>query len=190
MRRKKARRKTARRRKGVAHGRLLMFLSVAAVALSGPWSFKGCSVPTRVRDDCRVLSVHDGDTLRAECEGEKLKVRLYCIDAPETGQRPWGTESRDYLRQLVPQGATVRLEVHDRDRYGRYVAEVFRDGDNRNRRMVRAGQAVVYTHYCPLIYFGYYLDETAARRHKTGLWARPGLQQRPWEWRHRAAQAP
>ena len=183
------RKKTAIRITGLgrvlAHRRLLVFWAVAAVALTGTWTLKGCSVPTRVMDDCRVLSVHDGDTLRAECRGEKLKVRLSCIDAPEMGQRPWGTESRDYLRQLIPQDSSVRLEVHDKDKYGRYVAEVFRDGDNRNRRMVRAGQAAVYTDYCALTHFGYYQDESAARQRKAGIWEKPGLQQRPWEWRAR-----
>lgn len=186
MRGKKNVRKFAGLGQVLAHRRLLVFWAVAAVALTGPWTLKGCTVPTRVRDDCRVLSVHDGDTLRADCRGEKLKVRLYCIDAPEMAQRPWGTESRDYLRELIPQGSSVRLEVHDQDKYGRYVAEVFHDGDNRNRRMVRAGQAVVYADYCPVTNLGYYQDETEARQQKTGIWEKPGLQQRPWEWRQRA----
>jgi endonuclease YncB( thermonuclease family) len=164
-----------------------MFWTVTAMALTGPWTLKGCSAPTRVRHDCRVLSVHDGDTLRADCQGEKFKVRLYCIDAPEMGQRPWGSESRDALRELLPQNSSVRLEIHDRDRYGRYVAEVFRDGDNRNRRMVRAGQAAVYIRYCASTEFGYYQDESMARQQKTGIWEEPGLQQRPWEWRQRAS---
>jgi endonuclease YncB( thermonuclease family) len=186
MSRKKNARKISGLGRILAHRRLLMFWVTAAVALTGPWTLKGCSVPTRVRDDCRVLSVHDGDTLRAECHGEKLKVRLYCIDAPEMEQRPWGTESRDALRELLPQDTSVRLEIHDKDKYGRYVAEVFSDGDNRNRRMVRTGQAAVYADYCPLTRFGYYQDESAAREHMSGIWGKPGLQQRPWEWRQHA----
>ena len=174
MRGKKTARKIAGLGRVLAHRRLLVFWAVAVVALTGPWTLKGCTVPTRVMDDCQVLSVHDGDTLRAECHGEKLKVRLYCIDAPEMTQRPWGAESRDTLRELIPQGASVRLEVHDKDKYGRYVAEVFRDGDNRNRRMVRTGQAAVYADYCPLTHFGYYQDESAARQRKTGIWKNRG----------------
>jgi endonuclease YncB( thermonuclease family) len=187
MRRKKTAGRIARLGRVLAHRRLRVFWAVVAVALTGTWTLKGCTVPTRVMDDCRVLSVHDGDTLRAACRGEKLKVRLYCIDAPEMGQRPWGTESRDTLRELIPQGSSVRLEVHDKDKYGRYVAEVFRDGDNRNRRMVRAGQAAVYAGYCPLTHLGYYQDEAAARQRKTGIWEKRGLQQTPWEWRQRGA---
>jgi endonuclease YncB( thermonuclease family) len=45
----------------------------------------------------RVVSVHDGDTLRAIDEGKvEHKIRLHGIDAPEIGQ-PFGNVSRDGL---------------------------------------------------------------------------------------------
>ena len=96
----------------LAHRRMVVFWSVAAIALTVPWTLKGCgvvSVGTVVMEHCKVSSVYDGDTLRAECDGEKLKVRLYCIDTPEMAQKPWGTESRDYLRSLLPQGSQIQL---------------------------------------------------------------------------------
>jgi endonuclease YncB( thermonuclease family) len=37
---------------------------------------------------CRVNSIHDGDTLRVTCNGQREQLRLYCIDAPELDQRP------------------------------------------------------------------------------------------------------
>lgn len=47
---------------------------------------------------CDVVpdSVHDGDTIRVNCQGAQLKVRFACIDAPKLAQQ-MGTESRDYL---------------------------------------------------------------------------------------------
>jgi hypothetical protein len=42
---------------------------------------------------CTVASIHDGDTLRAVCDGERLQVRLYCIDAPEMSQAPRGARA-------------------------------------------------------------------------------------------------
>ncbi len=35
-----------------------------------------------------VLSIGDGDTISVLERGQKLKVRLACIDAPETAQSP------------------------------------------------------------------------------------------------------
>ena len=165
-----------------------MFWSVAAIALTGPWMLKGCDVVSAggvVMEDCTVSSVYDGDTLRAECGGEKLKVRLHCIDTPEMGQKPWGRESRDYLRSLLPRGSQIQLVVHTRDKYGRQVAEVIRGSKNLNRLMVQGGQAVVYPKYCPSSFTEYYRAEDQARQGGNGMWSKSGLQQMPWEWRHR-----
>ena len=46
-----------------------------------------------VMNGCRVLNVHDGDTLRVHCglgsdRRSTHKIRLYCIDAPELAQAP------------------------------------------------------------------------------------------------------
>ena len=45
-----------------------------------------------------VLSVGDGDTITVLEGGTKTKVRLACIDAPETAQRPFGQQSRKKLK--------------------------------------------------------------------------------------------
>ena len=37
-----------------------------------------------------VLSIGDGDSISVLERGQKLKVRLACIDAPETAQAPFG----------------------------------------------------------------------------------------------------
>jgi endonuclease YncB( thermonuclease family) len=37
-----------------------------------------------------VLSVGDGDTLRVVDGSKRLTIRMACIDAPETAQRPYG----------------------------------------------------------------------------------------------------
>ena len=171
----------------LAHRRMVVFWNVAAIALIGPWMLKGCSItPPVIHEGCTVSSVYDGDTLRAECDGEKLKVRLYCIDTPEMAQRPWGTESRDYLRSLLPQGSQIQLVIHDKDKYGRQVAEVMQNKTNQNLAMVRSGNAAVYRKYCPRSYADYYLAEEAAQRNKTGIWQKSGLHQSPWKWRHKS----
>lgn len=170
------------------HRRLGLFWTVAVLSLTIPWALKGCSLPAtgsagRVYNDCSVLSIYDGDTMTVACAGRKMKVRLYCIDAPEMDQEPWGRESRDHLRAITP--PTVRVVVRDRDRYGREVAEVIVPDDseeNLNRAQVWAGQAAVYRRYCP---DGNYDEaEDAARKLPAGIWREAGEQQNPSVWRN------
>ena len=72
-----------------------------------------------------VVSVGDGDTLRVRQGNQLTTLRLACIDAPETAQRPWGQQSANRLNQLLPLGQAVRVRAVERDRYGRTVAELY-----------------------------------------------------------------
>lgn len=161
-----------------AHQRLALFWILAGVGIATPW------LVTRLPfgsgpDTCVINSIHDGDTLRATCAGEGVKVRFYCIDAPELAQRPWGQESRDHLRQITPR--SVRLVARDKDRYGRIVGEVYDGEQSLNLAMVEAGQAAVYPRYCKE---GRFFDaQKRAKAERRGIWEKEGEQQRPWEWR-------
>ncbi|NJN49591.1 MAG: hypothetical protein HC805_07270 [Alkalinema sp. RL_2_19] len=97
----------------------------------------------------RVISVGDGDTLRVQPSNhtQAIIIRLACIDAPEIQQGIYGAQSAKRLKQLLPVGQTVNLNISTTDRYGRKVAEVMRHGNNINLQMVREGQAVVYHQY-------------------------------------------
>ena len=92
-----------------------------------------------------VLSIGDGDTISVLELGQKLKVRLACIDAPETAQSPFGMANRNQLKALLPVGSTVSLRVQAVDRYGRSVAEVIGKGPV-NLAMVQSGQAFLSCH--------------------------------------------
>lgn len=169
------------------HQRLLVWWMLAGIGIAAPWLIGGDGLPWLQRSTdsagCRVASIHDGDTLRAECNGEKLKVRLFCIDAPEMRQTPWGRESREHLRRITPR--VVSLRIHDTDRYGRKVAEVIdpANGSVINRAMVEAGQAAVYQRYCKD--GSYSRAEAGAKAAGLGIWATPGDHQRPWDYRRR-----
>lgn len=171
----------------IAHRRMIAFWAVAAVALPAPWLMPGCASRMatenkNVYENCQVLNVHDGDTMTVNCQGEKIKVRLYCIDAPELEQEPWGKEARDYLRSIT--GPNVRLEVKDKDRYGRSVALVHHDEEPLNLRVVQAGWAAVYERYCTN---GEYLRaEAESRARSRGIWKAPAMHLMPWHWRKRS----
>ena len=166
------------------HQRLLVWWSLAGIGIAAPWLLAGGNfawLPSRASPvaECRVNSISDGDTLRATCGGEQVKIRLHCIDAPELGQRPWGQESRAYLREITPRNVSLRRV--DTDRYGRIVGELLAGETSLNLAMVRAGQAAVYDRYCSKR--AYYRARDDARAAGRGIWGKPGEQQRPWAWR-------
>lgn len=169
------------------HNRITWFWLVAVAALILPWVISNLedsrapqsSDTAGSMQNCRVDRIYDGDTITVNCSGKEEKIRLYCIDTPEMGQKPWGQQSRDYLRRITP--GHVDIRPIERDHYGRLVSEVLANGRSLNLALVEAGQAAVYNRYCNDD--RYPPAERAARQSKLGVWAQPGLQQRPWKWR-------
>ena len=82
-------------------------------------------VPAFAQTTATVVSTGDGDTLRVKSQGKVVTIRMACIDAPETGQRPWGQQSAAKLKQLLPAGKVVQIRSIEQDRYGRTVAELY-----------------------------------------------------------------
>lgn len=149
-------------------------LMVGIAALTGPLSAAAV--------DCRLERVVDGDTVAARCSATEMRLRLDCIDAPERAQDPWGTQATASLRQILPEQFVA--EIHDTDQYGRQIAILYAGAERRdvNRALVRKGRAVVYDRYCDRD--SYLEAEAHAREAGLGVWAEPGLQQRPWAYRH------
>ena len=157
----------------------LLVLAGMSLAVLGPL----CQAATAAT----VVSIGDGDTISVLERGQKLKVRLACIDAPETAQSPYGLSSRNQLKALLPLGSTVSLRVQAVDRYGRTVAEVIGKGPI-NLAMVQSGQAFVYRRYLGRCDRGaYQAAEPQAQAQRLGVWAVPGGITRPWDFRHGGA---
>ena len=130
-----------------------------------------------------VLSIGNGDMIRVRQAGKALKVRLACIDAPETAQGTYGQQARNYLQQRLPVGREVSLDIKTTDRYGRSVAEVISD-ININLALVEDGQAFVYRQYLSGCDAKEYLDaEYRASRRRYGIWQVEGGITRPWDFR-------
>jgi endonuclease YncB( thermonuclease family) len=128
----------------------------------------------------RVVDVADGDTISVEAPGHGIKVRLFGVDAPEKTQHH-GDASKRFTTD-VALGSTVQVIEHDKDRYGRMVAEVvLPDGRSLNKALVVAGHAWWYTAYAPND-TELKMLEADAREHRRGLWA-AGNPLPPWEWR-------
>ncbi|MDR0828336.1 MAG: thermonuclease family protein [Desulfovibrio sp.] len=71
-----------------------------------------------------MVAVADGDTITVEPArgGDRVKIRLHGIDAPERKQ-PYGETARGFVSNSVL-FKQVDVQPRDRDRYGRTVAIV------------------------------------------------------------------
>ena len=124
--------------------------------------------------------VVDGDTL----DVRGTRIRLYGIDAPESGQRcraggrrwPCGREATQALARRIG-GRPVACEQRDRDGDRRAVV-VCRVGDEDvNAWMAAEGWALAYRKYSRR----YVAEEAAAKGARRGIWR--GEVVAPWDWR-------
>ena len=131
-----------------------------------------------------LVSVGDGDTVRVTSrQGEKVTIRLACIDAPETSQGTSGKWSTQTLKGLI-EGKSISLKPQVKDRYGRTVAEIYIGNRNINLQMVQVGAAYVYRQYlrqCDRD--SYLLAEDTATKKGLGVWGPYKPAQVPWEYR-------
>jgi micrococcal nuclease len=132
-----------------------------------------------------VLSVGDGDTFRAKERDKVFTIRLACIDAPEIKQKPYGVVAANRLKQLLPIGQPVTLEIISTDRYARKVAQVYSGNTSINLALVQEGYAVVYSQYlksCPELRERLLTAQASAKSRRVGIWAQdnPAM---PWDYR-------
>jgi len=147
---------------------LLLALLALIPSLSHAWSGE-------------VVHVSDGDTITVMRGAEKVKVRLYGIDTPESAQW-YGRNARDFLSAQVF-GKTVQVEEIDIDRYGRVVGLVSVGNLIINRLMIEFGYAWLYGQYCQKPFCSEWKDlEQKARSKKRGLWKNANVVP-PWEYR-------
>ena len=120
--------------------RLLLAL-LAAVALSNSQS-AFASFPFVFIKEC-----YDGDTCNT-LKGEK--IRLACIDTPEL--KGWkadhisAKEARDFVNRLVA-NEQVSIKRITKDKYGRTVGELFKNGVNIQELIVEKGYGKIYKKY-------------------------------------------
>lgn len=92
----------------------------------------------------------DGDTVELTLDlGFRMTMRdnfrLMGIDTPERG-RPGAAEATARAIELAPAGTKLTVATHARDKYGRYLVEVFPDSrqESVNVTLADEGLAVAY----------------------------------------------
>ena len=157
-----------------------VFAVMAAVSLSAP----PAALPVSFSESfvAGQVSVIDGDTLHMHGR----KIRLYGVDAPESGQtcqtatgENWRCGQKAALALSDHIGrANVKCRAKATDRYGRTVAICHSKGRSLNAWLVRHGWALAYRQYGGGIYSR---EEHDARQHGRGVWRGPF--DKPWDWR-------
>ena len=129
----------------------------------------------------RVVKVVDGDTFDLMFEEKKIRVRMFGIDSPERGQA-FNVKAKDFTASIIA-GKEVRVIIRNKDRYGRFVCEVYLgDSTYVNAEIVKAGYAWHFTRYSDNVELAELQDE--ARNDRRGLW-QDSDPLPPWEFRRR-----
>jgi endonuclease YncB( thermonuclease family) len=128
-----------------------------------------------------IVGVSDGDTLTAlSASQERVKCRLYGIDAPEKKQA-FGQASKLSLSQLSF-GRSATIDIVGRDRYGRAVCKVAVAGVDVNKEQLLRGMAWMYRRYAKDP--GYSDAEGRAQSRRVGIW-RDEQPVPPWDFRRK-----
>tara|TARA_B100000795_G_C22791512_1_gene437187 strand:+ start:1926 stop:2474 length:549 start_codon:yes stop_codon:yes gene_type:complete len=142
--------------------------------------------------DAEVINIVDGDTIDVlDSRGEKLRIRLLGIDAPEKNQ-PFGKESMLYLKKIV-NGKSVRIiSKSDNNKpytlgfYKRIIGKITLNTNDVNLKMIKEGMAWHFKKYKKSQPIedrqSYNEEENQAREKGIGLWSdlNPSA---PWKWR-------
>jgi len=140
----------------------------------------------------KVQRVVDGDTVHVvDKNGNKFKVRLTGIDAPEQNQA-YGLASKDQLKNEII-NKWVFLESKPRkgmpytlDRYERVLAKIIFNGTDINLQQIASGYAWHFKRYqnqqTSSDRMAYDQAEKNAKRNRLGLWDEKKPIE-PWKWR-------
>ncbi len=93
-----------------------------------------------------VMGVIDGDTFTAAVQlgfgfTTVQTLRLRALDAPEI-ETAEGREAKAFLEKALPRASSVLIRTHRSDKYDRYLADVFVDGEYVNQKLVEEGFAI------------------------------------------------
>lgn len=116
-------------------------------------------------DPIKIIKIYDGDTITAlTSQKEKIKIRLYGIDAPELKQ-PFGKASKRHLIDLIL-NKSLNINEKGKDKYGRTLAVLHNGDQDINAQMVIDGYAWAYDKFSK----DYVAFQQKAQALKKGLW--------------------
>lgn len=122
----------------------------------------------------------DGDTAKFDMNGEIIKVRFLAVDTPESVHptkeiQAYGVEASDFTKEKLKNAKTIELEFDNNsdktDKYGRYLAWIWVDGELLQDLLVKEGLAKVAYLYADYKYTNILQEsEKIAKEDKIGIW--------------------
>jgi endonuclease YncB( thermonuclease family) len=132
-----------------------------------------------------ISKVIDGDTYHINSNGEKIKIRMEGIDAPEKGM-PYYKESKEFLKRLCL-GKKIKLIQSSKDSYGRIIAKTYLDDDTElGQEMLKNGMAWHFKKYSQDTLLSRL--EIEAQNNHLGLW-KDSNPIAPWDYRKKQKKA-
>lgn len=168
---------------GSVHKSVFAGLILAVLLAAAGWSHadKAISVVEGV-----VVGVADGDTITVlDASQQQYKIRFAFIDAPEKAQ-PFGQVAKKSLSDKVYR-QQVRVDILERDKYGRSVGRVWLGEQDINLSQLAEGYAWHYQYYARKTqsrddFERYASAERQAREQHMGLW-QDEAPTPPWNFR-------
>jgi endonuclease YncB( thermonuclease family) len=117
----------------------------------------------------KVVGIKDGDTVVVlDSLNNQTTLRLAEVDCPEKNQ-PFGTKAKQFTSDQIYL-KTIKYVVKDTDRYGRSIAMIYFDEDNKylSAEIRKAGRGWHYKRYSTSKELADF--EINARKNKIGLW--------------------
>lgn len=152
---------------------ILFFLLLPSLALAGEY---------------KVIHVVDGDTIDIICHGKKERIRMLCVDTPESvhpdqsRNTPMGKKASGFTKaRLYGKYIDLEFESKTRGKYGRLLAYIIVDGENFNVELVREGWSPYYTKYgnSEKHHHEFTAAEKAAREARLNIWAQLSEPKKP-----------
>ena len=128
------------------------------------------------------LSKHiDGDTSKFFLDDQEITVRYLLIDTPETVKpntavQPFGSEASSRTKELLETASVIEIMLdkgNAKDKYDRFLAYVFIDGELLQDILVREGLArVAYVHEPSTTYLQQLeQSQEQAKEQEIGIWS-------------------
>lgn len=128
-----------------------------------------------------LLEVVDGDTAKFNMDGVQATVRFLGINTketvdPEIGEEPWGKEASDFTKEKLINATKIELEfdgeAEQKDKYDRYLAWIWIDGELLQNLLVQNGLAETYMLQNNYKYAGMLQEsEELAKNNKIAIWS-------------------
>lgn len=160
--------------------KVVLFVIFVGILAGSAYFFLQRKAPENLYGPYEVYKVVDGDTIWIIKDGEKVKIRLIGVDAPESVHPDTGRNSADgeivsdWMKELLYDTKVfLEYDVSGMDQYGRVLAYVYlSDGKTMvNELLLENGYAQVMTIQPNVKYSDEFLvAQEKARKKQKGFW--------------------